>query len=56
MVEGAEKILDVPDEHLPYLEETVYPTLLTALQRLLQRVEVRAYLSCACHTLHCMHA
>jgi len=36
-----QKILDIPDEHLDYLEETVYPTLLTALEKLLQRVEER---------------
>jgi sugar diacid utilization regulator len=34
-------IPDVPEEHLEYLEETIYPTLLTAMEKLLQRVEER---------------
>lgn len=39
--ERPDHIPDVPEEHIPYLEENVYPTLLQGMERLLQRLEDR---------------
>ena len=39
--ERQDEIVEIPDEHIPYLEDNIYPTLLQGMERLLERLEER---------------